>query len=134
VTTFSSLPAFAGILPLIATFTAAAKTKTETLRTDEDVFETWTTFVVSGEQLVAFGENDKAVPGIDVESWQSGRTLVTRARDLIADMARARVPMPKSTEDLCEAFVRYRARLAAGGSASFNRRLAFAAESDARRP
>jgi len=132
-TTFSSLPAFAGLMPLIATFTTAAKTKTETLRTDDDVFETWTTFVVSGEQLIAFGEDDKAVPGIDVECWQSGRTLVARARDLIADMARARVPMPKSTDDLCDALVRYRGRVAAGGSAPFSRRLPLAAESGAPR-
>jgi len=107
-TTFAGFPRFAGLGPLVEAFAAAAKTKCETLRTDDDIFETWTTFVVAGERLLAFGASLPTGP--DDDAVQAGWALVVRGRSLMADMARARVPMPKSTDDLYEALFRYRAR------------------------
>jgi hypothetical protein len=129
--TFASMPALAGVVPLVDEFVRAAKTKTETLRTDGDVFETWTTFVVSGERLLACAAAAKSSPPFDDELVQTGRALIERARDLIADMARARVPMPKSTLDLGDALAGYRAEVAA---AAATRRAAFGAESGSPRP
>jgi hypothetical protein len=106
--TFAAYPYFAGFAPLVEDFAAAAKTKCETLRTDADVFDTWTTFVVAGERLLAFGASLPSGP--DDDPVQAAWALVVRARSLMADMARARVPMPRSTEDLCDALARYRAR------------------------
>ena len=128
--TFFELPRFAGLVPLLEEFAAAAKTKCETLRTDADVFDTWTTFVVAGERLVAFGTTLPSGP--DDDAVQAGWSLVVRARNLLADMARARVPMPKSTEELCDDCARYRAR--APGVASEARREPTGAECDSPRP
>jgi hypothetical protein len=108
--TFNGAAAFAGLGPLVEDYAAAARTKCETLRTDADVFETWTSFVVLGERLLGF----EARLDLEEDAVQAGWTLVVRARSLMADMARARVPMPKSAADLCDALSRYRARLEAG--------------------
>src|SRR6185436_1234781 len=43
------LPLFEGIAPLVQQFADAAKIKCETLRTETDIFDVWTTFVVAGE-------------------------------------------------------------------------------------
>jgi len=135
VSTFAPLAGFAGIVPLVEAFAEAAKIKSETLRTDDDVFDTWTTFVVSGEHLLAFAARVTGSPGLDDELVQAGMVLIVRARDLIADMARARVPMPKSSAALTEAFARYRERLAAvSPAAPSSRRVATAAGTDSPRP
>ena len=52
--TFSTLPSFAGVEPLITELAHTAKAKTETLRTDADVFDVWPSFVVCTERLAAF--------------------------------------------------------------------------------
>ena len=52
--TFENIPAFAGIAPFIVDFARAAQSKCDTLRTDDDVFDVWTTFVVAGESLSGF--------------------------------------------------------------------------------
>jgi hypothetical protein len=133
--TFGPLAGFAGMLPLVETFAEAAKIKSETLRTDDDVFDTWTTFVVSGERLLAFAARVTGSPGLDDELVQGGMVLVVRARDLIADMARARVPMPKSSVALAEAFARYRERVAAATMAvPPSRRVASGAGPGSRHP
>ena len=135
VSTFGPLVGFSGIVPLVAAFADAAKIKSETLRTDDDVFDTWTTFVVSGEHLLAFAARVTGSPGLDDELVQAGMVLIVRARDLIADMARARVPMPKSAAALTEAFTRYRERLAATPvPVPPSRRVATAAGTDSPRP
>ena len=127
--TFGGVAAFAGLGPLVESFASAAKTKCETLRTDVDVFDTWTSFVVSGERLLSYGARFDATREDDIAF--AGWALVVRARSLMADMARARVPMPKSSDDLCDALARYRARLAAAASV---RRATIGAETDSPRP
>jgi hypothetical protein len=110
-------PVFAGIEPAIAAYAAAAKAKCETLRTDTDVFESWTTFVVAGERLLAFEPHWLSIPTpLESELVVVARSLLRRGKELIADMARARVPMPKSTADLIEALAEHRAFCAAAAS------------------
>ncbi|HTQ04805.1 MAG TPA: hypothetical protein VMI54_13160 [Polyangiaceae bacterium] len=107
-------PVFAGIEPLVQAYAEAAKTKCETLRTDADVFETWTTFVVAGEHLSSFEPTWTSTPTpLESELAMVGRSLARRGKELIADMARARVPMPKSTADLVDALAQHRAFCAA---------------------
>lgn len=107
-------PVFSGIEPLIFEYAAAARVKCETLRTDVDVFETWTTFVVAGERLAYFEPRWVSTPSpLESELAMVGRSLVRRGKELIADMARARVPMPKSTGDLIDALAQHRAFCAA---------------------
>jgi hypothetical protein len=127
--TFGNMPAFSGLAPLVDAFAQAAKTKCETLRTDDDVFETWTSFVVAGERLMAFGARFEEA--LDDDLVQVGWALVVRAKHLLADMARARVPMPKSTVHLGDALSHYAARIAGVASA---RRVPIAVENDSPRP
>jgi len=103
-------PVFAGIEPLVLEYAEAAKIKCETLRTDGDVFDTWTTFVVAGERLAAFEPRWTSTPSpLESELAMVGRALARRGKELIADMARARVPMPKTTADLVAALEQHRA-------------------------
>src|SRR5262249_29398358 len=82
-------PVFSGIEPLIFEYAAAARVKCETLRTDGDVFETWTTFVVAGERVSGFEPRWPTIPTpLESELAMVGRSLVRRGKELIADMAR----------------------------------------------
>ena len=107
------LPPFAGIAPLIAEFASAAKLKCETLRTEPDIFDVWTSFVVAGEKLVAFPPQLSAhASAAERQNAARGIQLLVRGRDLVSDVARARVPMPKSSQKFAEACRRYGERQA----------------------
>jgi hypothetical protein len=106
--TFSSLRMFSGIGPLISEFARAAKAKCETLRTDPDIFDIWTSFVVSGEQLIGFEPDFSEHGNTGRDCAAQGMQLVRASKDLIAYVTRARVPMPKSTRELIEKIERYR--------------------------
>jgi hypothetical protein len=78
------------------------------LRTDADIFDVWSSFAVALEGL------GKLEPALDQELGPAstqvltdGVALLRRGRDLISDITRARVSMPKSTEtflDRCREF------------------------------
>jgi len=108
IATFSGLRIFAGIAPLISEFARASKAKCETLRTDPDIFDVWTSFVVSGEQLTEFDPDLSDQTSASKECAAQGMQLVRAGKDLIAYITRARVPMPKSTQELVESIERYR--------------------------
>ncbi|MBI4756835.1 MAG: hypothetical protein HY778_15740 [Betaproteobacteria bacterium] len=98
--TLGALAPFAGIQPLVADFAAAARQKSETLRTDEAIVEVWTSFVVAGEHLVAFSPRLPAQASeAAARAVADGMALVRRGRELVSDIARARVSMPKSTRE-----------------------------------
>jgi hypothetical protein len=108
VDTFDKLPAFSGIEPLVREFAVAARLKCETLRTESDVFDVWASFVVSAERLSAFEPRLPPDRTPAEEQWAAqGRLLIKQGRDLVSDMARARVAMPKSTRELVERLQRY---------------------------
>ena len=92
----------------IAALCEAAKVKCETLRTDEAVFDIWTDFAVAGEHLSAFAPRLVNAPTPELMQLAAdGKQLIVRGGDLISDIARARVAMPKSTRDYvarCEAW------------------------------
>jgi len=98
--TIALLPAFEPLLPVVEEFVVAAKSKSETLRTDADVFDVWSSFVVASETLCDFQPSG----GDSALNAQFKDTLRAGA-ELVSSMARARVPMPKSTQaflDRCE--------------------------------
>ena len=76
-----------------------ASIKSETLRTDPDIFDVWTSFVVAGRAaervraaaLVRRGRSASAA------RRRQGMQLVMQGKDSITYITRARVPMPKST-------------------------------------
>jgi hypothetical protein len=116
--TFATTPSFAGVAELVHPFAFAAKTKSETLSTDPEVFEVWTSFVVAGEKLSAFQPTTSRDAGrAELQRSADGVELIRRAKDLVFDVTRARVPMPKTTRELVEAMERF--RQARAESASF---------------
>ena len=101
--TIAMLPAFQALSPVIDDFMRAAKLKTETLRTDADVFEVWSSFVVASEILSDF--QPPALAGAPVPEPQLCAQLRGLLRDgagIVSSMARARVPMPKTTRAFVE--------------------------------
>lgn len=96
-------PMFPGIESVIRDFASAARTKVETLRTDRDIFDIWAEMVTAGERLANFRplmNNPDDVREQRVASF--GTQLICNGRDLIFHIARARVPMPKSTREFAE--------------------------------
>jgi len=105
----ADLPAFDGIAPLLSDFARAARDKCETLRTDPDIFDIWTSFVVAGERLVRFLPRLGAGAGdCDEDHAARGMQLVVAGKDLVSYITRARVPMPKSARELVERCTAYR--------------------------
>lgn len=101
--TLAAHASFAGVAERLDRFAAAAKLKCETLRTDADLFEVWTSFVVSAESLRAFRPVLPENPSPGLRHWvDEGVDLVRRGAELVTWMARARVPMPKSTREFLE--------------------------------
>lgn len=93
----AAAPGFAPLEPMVREFALAARTKTETLRTDPEIFAVWSEFVTAGERLVNFAPD--AAPTARTEA---GRALVRAGRDLIFYIVRARTPMPKSMREYLE--------------------------------
>src|SRR5450432_753987 len=91
-TTIAALPAFTSLLPVVDEFVHTAKLKSETLRTDPDVFEVWSSFVVACETLCNF---QPATSGIDAALHAQFCEILSAGSVLVSSMARARVPMPK---------------------------------------
>jgi hypothetical protein len=99
--TIAALPAFSSLLSVVDDFVRTAKLKSETLRTDPEVFEVWSSFVVASETLCGF---EPAAPSSSAEAAlyaQFGEILRAGAT-LVSSMGRARVPMPKSTRAFLE--------------------------------
>ena len=70
----------------------------DALQTRGDV---WTSFAVAQERLRAFpAEPVQKSQTQQRQLFEYGKSLVRETADLISSIARARVPMPKSTEDL----------------------------------
>lgn len=91
---------FPGVDRLIMAYAKAARCYCETLRTDDNIFDIWTDFVVAGEAITDFVPEAYVTPGgkrlidaIDV------RHMLRSGVKLITYIARARTPMPKSTDD-----------------------------------
>ncbi len=105
VDTFTRIPAFAQIEPLIRAFARAARIKTETLRTDPNIFDVWPQLVTAAERLANFAPDETAESAnnlSDGHSISDGLQLIRAGRDLIFFITRARTPMPKSTSEYLE--------------------------------
>lgn len=106
--TFAATPLFSGVEPLVFEFARIAKIKCETLRTDPDIFDVWAEFVTASERLAAL--TPALGPGADECTRQlaaDGLHLILQGRNLVTDIIRARVTMPKSAREFierCETF------------------------------
>lgn len=104
-------PRFEGLDPLILVYAKAARRKCETLRTDDDILDVWSDFVVAGEAITDFIPNnsdghdgDQAVDVIDIQQLLKAGVM------LIEFITRARTPMPKSSEVYLRECERFKAR------------------------
>jgi len=99
----ASLPAFAGIEPAIVDLANAARIKTETLRTDPDIFDVWAVMVTAGERLANLTPHPVSADEMPVaHNIADGLQLIRQGRDLIFYVTRARTPMPKSLREYIE--------------------------------
>jgi hypothetical protein len=105
-------PRFTGLSQLILDYAKAARQKCETLRTDDNIFDVWSDFVVAGEEVTNFKPEPLASsagdPLLDVLDVQQ---MLKAGIRLIAFITRARTPMLKSTENYLSACERYKARV-----------------------
>lgn len=92
-------PRFQGLDKLIFEYAKTARHKCETLRTDDDIYDVWSDFVVAGEEITNFTPKHSATPDSDslVDAIDVKHLLKAGVR-LIAFITRARTPMPKSSE------------------------------------
>ena len=97
--TFCDRPEFSEIGPLIDEFATAAKHECETMKTDMHIFDIWPRFVATGEALAEV--QPSLQPSCSRECQyvmeEAKKTLVA-GRNLMNWIARARVPMPKSSK------------------------------------
>ncbi|WP_301102783.1 hypothetical protein [Propionivibrio sp.] len=100
----TQIPAFSNIEASIRDFAHAAKIKTETLRTDPDIFDTWALLVTAAERLANFAPQAHVPTSNEAHqhNLSDGLQLIRSGRDLIFYIARARTPMPKSTREYIE--------------------------------
>ncbi|RIX45605.1 MAG: hypothetical protein D3M94_12330 [Rhodocyclales bacterium GT-UBC] len=105
ISTFTPIPGFTSIEVPVREFTEAAKLKTETMRTDANIFEVWSQLVTAGERLANFSPSAVTIPSHTTalcHSVSDGLQLLRNGRDLIFYITRARTPMPKSTREYIE--------------------------------
>lgn len=101
--TFAHHPMYIGIEPIIKKFADTARIKCQVLRTDSEIFDVWAHFSVAGEHLHNFepqlpDDSDEE----KIREVAHGMRLIRQARNLISDITRARVSMPKSVENFAE--------------------------------
>jgi hypothetical protein len=109
ISVLGGLRMFTNIDVSIREFGEAAKVKCETLRTDSDIFDVWTSFVVSAEKLARFVPQSSEDEFARERSWAAeGMLLVRQGIDLVTYIIRARVPMPKSTREFIERCEQFR--------------------------
>lgn len=108
ISTFAASPMFQGVEPLVANFARIAKIKCETLRTDPDIFDVWADFVVASEELGLFAPRLAHTSNPAEQQLASdGLHLIVQGRNLLTDITRARVTMPKSAGEYIERCARY---------------------------
>ncbi len=111
ITCLRNEPRYAGIEGLIRRYAETAKTKCETLRTDEAIFDVWTDFVVAGEKVLDFAPIDEAHSDASLHDLDS-RHLLERGIRLIGHITRARTAMPKSSDHYRAVCQSYKKRIA----------------------
>jgi len=105
---FDGSKIFPGIGTQITEFAEAAKHKCETLRTDPDIFDIWTDFVVAGERLSGMkSELPTGSCDREVREMQDGKRIIEEGKILLTYIVRARVAMPDSTRTYINKCNRY---------------------------
>ena len=110
--TLAVAPLFENVAPLVHEFARIAKVKCETLRTDPGIFDVWADFVVASEHLGAITPVlSPAASEHERQLATDGLRLILQGRNLLTDITRARVTMPKSAREYIARCETYAARL-----------------------
>jgi len=97
--TFCNRQEFEQLGPLIDTYEDAAKHECETMKSDSTIFDIWPRFVATGERVAEFEPAIQTDRSLEYQySIDHAKQTLIAGRNLINWVARARVPMPKSTE------------------------------------
>ena len=105
-------PRFPGVAQLILEYAKAARRKCETLRTDDDIFDVWSDFVVAGEAVMEFiPEHNATLPAGSLIDAMDVKHMLKEGVRLIAFITRARTPMPKSTAKYLNECEQYKKRV-----------------------
>ncbi|MFK7996413.1 MAG: hypothetical protein AB8B87_19900 [Granulosicoccus sp.] len=110
--TFCKRPEFAEIGPLIDAYATAARHECETMKSDVHIFDIWPQFVAAGEALAAV--QPRIQPDCSRECqyvMEEAQKTLTAGRNLINWIARARVPMPRSSKVYFERVDQLKGRL-----------------------
>ena len=112
-TAFCDQPEFSQLAPLIDTYADAAQHECETMKSDSTIFDIWPRFVATGEDVAKFEPTIQLGQSVEHHySIEHAMQTLIAGRNLINWVARARVPMPKSTELYIERCSAMRDRLA----------------------
>ena len=102
-------PRFPGLDQLILDYAKVARHKCETLRTDDDIFDVWSDFVVAGEEVTNFKpEHSNTLADVPLPDVIDVKYMLKTGVRLIAFITRARTPMPVSTENFLGECERYK--------------------------
>jgi hypothetical protein len=95
-------PGMSGVGARVRELADAAKDYAQSLRSDAEVFDSWSTLAVAHEHLTSYRAKlpKKSLPRAR-ELALEGEELAREVSKLIFHIARARVPMPKSAAALC---------------------------------
>jgi hypothetical protein len=105
-------PRFPALEQLILDYAKAARRKCETLRTDDDIFDVWSDFVVAGEEVTDFTpEHNTGLATEPLLDALDVKHMLKEGVRLIAFITRARTPMPKSTDKYLNECALYKRRL-----------------------
>ena len=107
----STDPRYPGMAELLREFAGAARSKCETLRTDEDIYDVWSDFVVAGEAITEYQPDASKTGGQKLLDILDVSTMLQQGVRLIGFITRARTPMPKSTQYYFDRCQTYKARL-----------------------
>ena len=96
--TFDTVPGFDGLAGPINAYARAAKSESETIKSDSAIFRVWPDFVACGDELMAFAPEVAKTKAYSTLRSR-GLALVAEGKRLIEWIAFARVPMPRTSEN-----------------------------------
>ncbi|MEM7294055.1 MAG: hypothetical protein AAF420_11765 [Pseudomonadota bacterium] len=107
--TFAGSQAFKGIGKRIGAFCESAKLESETMKSDNCIFNIWPSFVAAAEEIESFKPKiPEDADALQVCDCDAGRRLLCEGKELIRYIAGARVPMPLSTRRYLDTCSNYR--------------------------
>jgi hypothetical protein len=99
-------PRFMGIDDFIFKYAQVARRKCEILRTDDDILDVWSEFVVAGEDITSFIPDHELLTKDPMARIVNIKFMLKAGVRLIAFITIARTPMPNSTTNFFQEFNR----------------------------